>query len=347
MKQYTITKENRVSNSPYSLEGSNIPFDITAQYPLPPETTTFDADGTPKEIRFILGCKTIDKQEQIRMGYAPNRKPTATERELLTFWGGMLSVPDSYKVLEEYVESAGWFKEKEGPRAPNTRIIYERYDQAAIDDEAVEEETLITTARMYVLKASRATLESLLRLVNPGAPVDPSVTINTLRLTCTELANRSPDFVLKGIRQGRENIMVTVSKAIDYEFLNIDSTGKLLIQNGADKTKFEFLANIPDAGGRHQKIERVVSFFEDPDNKAVYSEIKKKVKEVDDKKFEDDQDDDFDELDQFSGMKEEEVTGTKTKGTKGKVKQEALAIGPKVTKPNLPADDPNEEKPKE
>jgi hypothetical protein len=58
-------------------EGTDMKFDIAHEYPIPTETQAFNEKGEPINIRFISGCKEIDKAKQIEKGYPEKRKPTA------------------------------------------------------------------------------------------------------------------------------------------------------------------------------------------------------------------------------------------------------------------------------
>lgn len=276
MKTYTISKENRVQNSPFFVEGSNMAFDIVNEYPLPLECDTFDEKGNPIRIRFIMGCDTIIKEEQVRKGYPENRRSTEQEREMLTFKGGMLSLPEGYKIAEKYLAACPWFKDKKGPRPFNSRIIFEEYSQDRIDSDALNTEALITEARSIVIKGKRADLLAILRLSRAGQVVDPNMDIKALRLNLLEIANSQPEFILKNIKNAKEQLIVQVSKACDYGLMNIDSTGKLLYKQA---TGFSTVANISDAGGRQQKMERVVAYLESEEGAALLSQMRRDIKQ--------------------------------------------------------------------
>jgi hypothetical protein len=143
---------------------------------------------------------------------------------MLTFLGGMLSAPENYKNLENYLEAAGWFtglpgKEHLHMRPPNVRILYTIYDQSKIDEEELDMESLITDARTIILKAGKATLLNLMRLNRPGSVIDQNIDVKQVKLQLLEVANTNPDFILKSIKTAKNDINVLISKAIDYSDL--------------------------------------------------------------------------------------------------------------------------------
>jgi hypothetical protein len=282
LKTYTITKENRVTNSPFYIEGSDMKFDVTHQFPLPTETITVDKEGRQKVIRFIAGCDTIDKSEQVKRGYPEKRKATATERMMLTFLGGMLSVPDGYSNLENYLDEAPWFVEPDAEseskkiRPPHSRKVYELYDQEKIDDDNLDFETMVTEARTAIINADRNTLVSLLRLSRQGGVVDANINMKQVKLQMLELANNNPDFILKNITTVKNDATVLVSKAIDYGILNVDTPGKLMIKKKVGEN-YEEVTKIADFGGRGAKIDRVVAFFEGDLGKLIFGEVKNRI----------------------------------------------------------------------
>lgn len=280
-KTFTIVKENRVSNSPFTVEGTDMKFDITHEHPIPLETQAFDAKGIPITIRFIMGCNEIDKNKQIAMGYAEDRPPTATERAMTTFLGGMLTVPENYGNLENYMTLAPWFRDVKN-RPPNSRIIYELYDQEAIDEDNLEMEGLITDARQTVLKGGRDTLISLLRLSRPGGVIDPNYDVKRARLDLLEIANTNPDFILKNVKAVKNDSLVLISKAVDYAILNLETPGKLLMKSKTNGKLVE-IARISDSGGRNSKIERTSAFFESEAGKLVFEEVKRGIKDFEER----------------------------------------------------------------
>lgn len=279
-KTYTITKENRVPNSPFTIEGSNIPIDLTHELPVPAETVAI-VNGRQRAIRFIMGCDTIFVDEQVKLGWPLKRNPTAQERSLLTFLGGMNTIPEGYSNLENYLESAPWFvgteeQEKNKQRPPHARKLYTVYDQDKIDGEELEFEEFVTEARSLINDADKETLIGLLRLSRPGFVVDMNISVRQLKLRLLEIANTNPDFILKSSKIVKNDRTVIVSKALDYGILNIDSPGKLLIRSATNPAKFQEVARIPDFGGRNTKIDRVAAYLNTPEGKTVLTEIKKR-----------------------------------------------------------------------
>lgn len=283
MRTYTITKENRVTNSPFTIEGSNMKLDITHELPVPAETVCITPEGQQRAIRFISGCDTIFIDEQVKLGFPLKRKPTATERAMLTFIGGMNTIPDGYGNLEKYFEMAPWFvgtpeQERTKRRPPNSRKIYEIYDQEKIDTDNLNFEEFVTEARMIVNKGDKDTLVSLLRLSRPGGVVDPNISIRQLKLQLLELANTNPDFILKNVTTVKNDRMVIVSKGIDYGILNIEAAGWVRMLNSVTG-KYDDVARIPDFGGRSAKLERTVAFFESQPGQTTFSELKNRIAE--------------------------------------------------------------------
>jgi hypothetical protein len=282
-KTYTITKSNRVANSPFTIEGSDMVIDITHEFPVPAETVAI-IDGKQKSIRFIMGCESIYLDEQVKMGWPLKRNPSAQERAMLTFLGGMNSIPEGYSNLEKYLEAAPWFQgdaeeEKKKKRPPHSRILYQIHDQEQIDGEELEFEDFVTEARSLIKKGDKETLLGLLRLSRPGGMVDSNISVRQLKLQLLEVANRNPDFILKSSKTVKNDKTVLVSKAIDYGILNIDSPGKVLIQNKTNTSKFQELARIPDFGGRSAKIDRVVAYLDSDEGKPVLSEITRRCED--------------------------------------------------------------------
>jgi hypothetical protein len=263
---------------------SNQQFDIVTEFPLPTETDIIDEDGNPKRIRFIAGCDTIYKEDQVKRNWPEKRKPTQTERDLLTFKGGVLVVPDGYPQLEKFLEAAPWFTnedEKAGKsarkRPVGSRIIYELYDQEAINTEELDFEDRVTEARQYIQKAGREDLVSLYRLSKPGSKVSPQIDTKSLKLNLLALANENPEFILKGMKGTQEHKVVLVSKAIDYGILNLDTIGKVMLKKMATG-KSAVVANVPDVGGRQQKMERVIALLDQKDYAFLLKDIKTEIK---------------------------------------------------------------------
>lgn len=281
-KSYIICDDHRVKNSPFFIEGSNVPFDIVSEFPIPTETDAFDEAGNPIRIRFVMGCNTIIKEEQVRRGWPENRRPTDTERELLTFRAGMLTVPDGYPFLEQYLSTAPWFKTKDEVEDPSfrarrpfgSRVIYQSYDQDQLDDEALDFEAMVTEARNYIQRGSREELVNLYRLAKPGGTVNPQIDAKTIKLELLKMAQQTPEFILKGIKGAREELVVVVSKALDYGILSLDTIGKLMMKKNK---KWTAVASVPDVGGRMQKTERVVALFEQTDYKPLLTDVKNSI----------------------------------------------------------------------
>ena len=254
-------------------------FDVVNQFPKPAQTDSIDANGEPVTLRFIAGCKEIVKEKQIAKGWPEKRRPTETEREMLTFWGGMLTVPDGYDHLSEYLVDGPWFKgDKNKKRPPNSRVIFEEYNQELIDDDNFDFEELITTARGIVTKGTRETISALMYLNRPGSVIDPNFNLKQAKLALMEVANKNPDFIIKGFNTAKNDITVIVSKAIDYGILDIATHGKVKIKSMADENKFEELTRVVDTGGRNLKIERTCAFLQTEEGKASLAEIKQRVK---------------------------------------------------------------------
>jgi hypothetical protein len=273
---YTITAQNRIKNSPFFVEGTDMVFDLVDQFPLPTMTSTFDKDGNPKNIRFIQGCTTIDVEEQIKLGYPMLRNPSDTERRLLTFFGGFLSVPEGYTTLKDYVDMAPWFEDKEGPRPPDSRVLYEIYDQDQVDEDNLTMEAMVLEAKNAVMGGSRDLIISLMRLNRPSQVIDPNINIRQAKLEMLRVAELNPDFVLKGIKSAQNDLTVIVSKAVDYGILNLDTTGKIKMKNRSGKD--EVVTSIPDNGSRNQKMERTCAWFEG-EGKTILAEVRTRVKE--------------------------------------------------------------------
>lgn len=275
---FEIHESLKVKNSPFSVEGSTARFEFTNEFQLPAETVAF-IDKKPTRIRFLMDCDTIILEEQIKRGIPADRQPTDEERKMLTFIGARLIADDEeWENLVLYIRSAPWFDEYKGTRPAGSRIIYTEYKQALVEETALDFERLVHKAKGWILDAKRTACIDILRLYAAGGTVSVQLDLKTIKLRLMELATSNPSFILDGVKSGRDKLVVLVSKAVDYGFLNLDVAGFLALVTtpGGEPQPFQ---KVGETGGRKGKLEKAVVFFESEDGKAYKEQLQGLVRE--------------------------------------------------------------------
>lgn len=271
----------RAAKSGFYVEGTDLEMDFPDQYPLPLETDVIE-NGTPKSLRYLPFCDTIDLKEQLARGFPLKYTWNERDRDKLTFRYGRLELDSERDKMElALVESAAWLVGNEDKkRYPNQKTIYLAYDEDAILDKEIERETVAHQAIGAVLALEENQVRDLYRLAVGGNYKETNVTMKQMKRHLMNVANANPDFILDGVRKGRDEIVVLANKALEYKVISLDYSGTVAIYGA--KEEYEPLIELSEAGGREAKFNRFIDFLASEDGATELSVIKDKVKQLED-----------------------------------------------------------------
>lgn len=279
IKRYELSQQVRVSNSPFSVEGTNIKYDITAEFPIPNECTAF-VNGKPVQYRFLANCDTIIKKDQIAQGWANKIPQTDLERTLLTFRAGILEVnSETYANLGEYIEKAPWNEINKATKGRNTKTLYKLIDTESEHKAANDFDTRVAKAILSLKDLKQPQLRNLLRLRTPSRKLPVTITPNEINKQLIDIAKVDPDFINNGIKTNRDKVAIMVSKAVDFDIIKLDTVGFVSL-NVNDQVKPIFPAN--ETGGRGRKLEKTIEFFEGEEGKQYLEVINELIEKAED-----------------------------------------------------------------
>lgn len=276
---YILSEAMRVSQSPYYMEGTDMQYDIPEEYPLPMETVVFE-DGVPVELRCIPSSQYVEKQKQIELEKrSADWDPSDNDRKLVTFQHGRLVDPGSNKVVSEFLRRAGWLDTNAANRGPNTKVIYQVFDEEDLLEKELTKEEAIQKAINIVMALEDAAMEDLYMLSVPGTPTVQGLSKKRIKVHLIDVARNNPDFIFNGAKSARDKASIAVHKAIEYRILTLDMPGFVSITSVRKVGEWEPLMELTDAGGSNGKFDRFVEYLLTDAGKPYLKVIEDRVKE--------------------------------------------------------------------
>lgn len=311
---FELVNEERVPNSPYSLEGSeHIILDTPPSRNLPPVCEIIDEDGNGKKIRYIRGCNTIDFDEQVKLGYPAGRKTTAAEFNDLTILNGQLIAKNN--ALISYLRAAKWMK---GNNTNGGRAMYfeanpeqelsDLFDQQSLQiDLGMKLKTAPRAAVMDVLRLNdmihaignekNERLQAIKMLENESAvrwlttnldkiiakhqPVEPVVPalpegLHGENLVTAMMEEAAPTPAPSDLFESADNdLKILLSVAIENGVISLlQIPGAVAIKRAG---KWTTLVDISDDGGQEEKKAKLLDYLKTTDGEAALASIKKGI----------------------------------------------------------------------
>jgi hypothetical protein len=289
-KTYQLYKSELVSNSPYTVEGTDVVLDVPPQRNVPWKfvVTISDHEGnhTEREVRYIRGAQSIYVDEQIKAGIKADRKPTPQEMLDLTFVHGRLEATRPNQI--EYLDTLPLNDEGKSVKQQNQRIMYTSYDPVKVKKAQRSDADKQVRAYSILSQLNYEQMQDALRFRGIKAQMDEDDCFLALK-NIIEAAKDGVQYmnefgdkldavaIVEGkqpsvsyndavaIVEGKQSVGMTENDRITsmvYKLIEADQLSLTAIPNSvaliSKEGKYKVLAKLEDSGDMASKTERFI-----------------------------------------------------------------------------------------
>lgn len=270
----------RTSRSPYFAEGTDINYDIPSEYPIPNQCQVIDG-GVPVELRYLPNSAFIKKQDQMKKENRPERVPYDDDGTL-TFKFGRLMLDDKrHKTAIDYLDKAPWNKKNEDSRPYGSKIIFEEYDEQAILKKEIAETGQMLEAIKAVMAMDETKLNNVYIIATAGTAADAAdASFEKKQRHLINVAQSNPGFILNGIQSVRNDIVISVTNAINKKLVDMTVNGWVTMRSATNETQYEQWIEMSDSGGQEAKMNRLVDYLQTDEGAKQHEVLKNRLKYI-------------------------------------------------------------------